>query len=438
MDNKPEKKLLVIGNGYDLYLHYPFTYQDFFKFRYYKYLDSESKPTVEIKEFLNNSLTLLGEIKRRKQEAVQTLDSEITKMRQRHALAIHFDSIMLHPLQVLDIIFYYPKVIENLTDVQAYLEIPQINWSDIESVIGICSLTLDDCLKNPNSQNFLTKNSFKEKFELICNLVMVLNSGPREQLENINNLIGKDRTIPELQEELRQSITTIEKSFRDYLVEKYKSADESTTGYPKRDHQNYINKAILNDPANTTVLSFNYTDIDSTAEIIHPHGSIHEQNIIFGINSTIHDKLIDSNSSSFQLTKTFRGLLNQTLQSPTKTVLLPKIIKELVFFGHSLNTSDYDYFYSLFDYYNLYDSDLKLTFYYALFDNADPDNAGGYIIDIIKRRDEQIQKVDVTPVTKLIDSYGESIRTSEHGNNLLHRLLLEHRISIVNIEPDPY
>ncbi|MBO2705791.1 AbiH family protein [Lactiplantibacillus plantarum] len=340
-------------------------------------------------------------------------------------------------LNVLDIIFFYSEILAEISDVPKYLKRPNINWSDIESVIGICSLTLDAYDTDiPRSDPKLVQ--FRYTFKLICDLIDLLYTAPNGRRSKIQELANVNPTVADLQEKLSKAVTYIEESFADFLRKKL--SDQSQE-YPKPDHIAQINKYLLDDPGNTTILNFNYTDlplfINNKIDFIHPHGSLSSGKIIFGINSTIDDKLIDGSTASFQLTKTFRGLLNRTLRKASQKVALPADVQELVFFGHSLNTSDYDYFYSLFDKYNLYNSDLQLTFYYALFGEANPDNFPKKSRPIFnKQADRQVQNTQVLPVTKLIDSYGESIKTSEHGNNLLHRLLLEDRIQIVDIEPD--
>jgi len=80
------------------------------------------------------------------------------------------------------------------------------------------------------------------------------------------------------------------------------------------------------------------------------------------------------------------------------------------FYGHSLNEADYSYFQSIFDYYNLYGNDrVALVFYYSK----------GY---------EQTDSI-----YRLINSYGNTLTNKEQGKNLIHKLLLENRLKIVEI-----
>lgn len=57
-----------------------------------------------------------------------------------------------------------------------------------------------------------------------------------------------------------------------------------------------------------------------------------------------------------------------TLANDKQDKLLPKSIKNIVFYGHSLAPADYSYFQSIFDYYNIYDNDITLVFYYSIYD----------------------------------------------------------------------
>ena len=47
--------------------------------------------------------------------------------------------------------------------------------------------------------------------------------------------------------------------------------------------------------------------------------------------------------------------------------LLPQTVKTIVFYGHSFAPADYSYFQSIFDYYNIYDNDITLVFYYSIY-----------------------------------------------------------------------
>ncbi|GGD04270.1 hypothetical protein GCM10011573_37260 [Enterococcus wangshanyuanii] len=94
---------------------------------------------------------------------------------------------------------------------------------------------------------------------------------------------------------------------------------------------------------------------------------------------------------------------------------MPKNIEQIIFFGHSLSVADYSYFQSIFDYYNIYDSDVDLIFYYVNYSK----NAFPQCLEAI---------------TKLIKRYGETLDNKDHGKNLLHKLSLECRLKVKEIQ----
>lgn len=175
---------------------------------------------------------------------------------------------------------------------------------------------------------------------------------------------------------------------------------------------------------NTSILSFNYTNFFDTLKITNPckynnvHGKLCKNecknckcsNIIFGIDDTA----IKSQNEIPELrlfSKTYRKMQNIT--APTE--ILPTIDNnqrlEIKFYGHSLSSADYSYFQSIFDYYNIYDNNLvSLIFYYSK----------GY---------EQFDAI-----YDLINIYGNTLANKDQGKNLMHKLLLENRLKIVEIE----
>ena len=95
--------------------------------------------------------------------------------------------------------------------------------------------------------------------------------------------------------------------------------------------------------------------------------------------------------------------------------ILNKNIKSIVFYGHSLAAADYSYFQSIFDFYSIYDSDVTLVFYYSVYKENDR---------------EQITKTQFDSIRKLLIEYGTTLDNKDHGKNLLHKLLLEDRLII--------
>ncbi|MBO2705790.1 AbiH family protein [Lactiplantibacillus plantarum] len=65
MTTKTSQKLLVLGNGFDLYQGYPFTYRDFFKYRHKNFLTYNNWESEQQKQnvlrFLKKAISLLDD-----------------------------------------------------------------------------------------------------------------------------------------------------------------------------------------------------------------------------------------------------------------------------------------------------------------------------------------------------------------------------------------
>lgn len=168
------------------------------------------------------------------------------------------------------------------------------------------------------------------------------------------------------------------------------------------------------------IMTFNYTSPMSrmkTNDVNYVHGSIWSE-IIIGIEilelkeSDYYHKVGSLISDKSMLTKTRQKLSHVAIDEKNNSVL-DKDVKKIVFYGHSLGEQDYSYFQSLFDFYDIYSSDVVLEFCYSEYD---PNNPSSEV-------DRQ-----TTRVFKLINKYGETFDNKNHGKNLLHKMLLENRI----------
>ena len=207
------------------------------------------------------------------------------------------------------------------------------------------------------------------------------------------------------------------------------------------------------------ILSFNYTSVTPNSKYVDKfkniHGSIYlknekrsssinKSNVIFGIdsNTSFPDKL---NQSSVELiypfTKTQRviglstdtdddvknrisNLLSTNKKESKHVNAIEDNINEIVFFGHSLGESDYSYFISIFDYYNLHDSKITLKFVF----NPKRGEKEPSFADVRNVRLRQAKKI-----SSLINRYANTLENKSHGKNLLHKLLVEDRLQIVDI-----
>ncbi|EQC0658145.1 TPA: hypothetical protein IP912_002632 [Listeria monocytogenes] len=183
--------------------------------------------------------------------------------------------------------------------------------------------------------------------------------------------------------------------------------------------RNEIVEAILNKSPNikkVNIMNFNFTKNDFQDDInlkdkvdkeVNIHG-ISEEDVIFGIDN----EKITPDSEAYDFTKTYRKLISK---GNSKQGILSKDISEIIFLGHSLSDADFSYFQSIFDYLDIYSADISLKFYYVNYKNDA----------------ELVRREETKAVRALILKYGESMDNQKKGKNILHKLLLEERISVL-------
>lgn len=168
------------------------------------------------------------------------------------------------------------------------------------------------------------------------------------------------------------------------------------------------------------IFSFNYTDPFSAhdLDIINIHGKAAKNSILFGVDQ----ENIDPSSEIFRFTKTFRQMTETKLAKNYKDVILPEKdeIEEISFFGHSLSEFDKSYFQTIFDHYDLYNSSIRLVFYYETFGEKTP---------------EDMELELAGKISKMLHEYSPSIDNEKKGRNLTHKLLLEKRLIMEEILP---
>lgn len=226
---------------------------------------------------------------------------------------------------------------------------------------------------------------------------------------------------------LLAQLHTFEEAFKSYLEKKI-----NHPGY-RYDLCCYEILTRLNDGIsnlnNLDILSFNYTnpfeklkEIDNNSNSSYSvnsyrliHGNLEMGEIIFGFDSA---EINQSDLLISPFTKTSR-VLNSTLSNLDTSWSIDKTYEKIIIYGHSLSEADYSYFQSLFDSINLYQCKTKLVFYFNVYD---------------ERHEKEIKNQYEGNVIQLISRYGESFDNKEKGKNLLHKLLLENRISIQKIQ----
>ena len=202
---------------------------------------------------------------------------------------------------------------------------------------------------------------------------------------------------------LMSELHKFENSFKDYLTAKLNN------NYYQRCYD-FISELTDDVSEDVDILNFNYTRVNGYTNVhnqINIHGTLAESEVVIGIDS---DEIKDP--SLYQFTKTYRNLHRYK-----KPFELPKDIDNIIFYGHSLSDADFSYFYSLFDMYDLSNSNLKLMFEYSDYD------------DSVQKNEINHAKY-VEQIYKMINKYSLKAKSD---NNLLHRLLLEGRIIIEKV-----
>ena len=376
------QELYILGNGFDLWQKLPTKYEDYFReresrgFSYEKIIASFrgehliSEDRIEIIE--KNVLNLYNE----------NSSSGINKN-----------------------LFYYYLLYKKDEEHR--------DWYEVESEIKPYVNNITEILHNRYSmklgqntrKNKVDKSNVKDWYIFLVLLVHEI------ELEEAPNSEEK-RYINKPMNFAMKHLNLFEKDFGNYIKDLRNKLVHS------------LDNILYNDKSKK-IINFNYTtvikneidkfknieksptakNIRSIEEVINIHGDY--ENPIFGIDN----QNIDESMNIF--TKTYRILSSDTIESFT----LPsnKLLETIYFFGHSLSEADYSYFQSMFDYYSIYDSKIRLIFLYSDYDGKE------------KSRQEN-------RVVKLINDYGKTLENKDKGKNLLHKLLLENRIKIYEIE----
>ena len=374
-------QLIVLGNGFDLEcgLH-----SRFIDFAYPRFL--------KLKSWLNESF------KNRNQ------------------------SLHDYGLTIWDVILYYG---------------PKNYWSDVESAIERWVAERDDDGETPclrisdrlNGQIFLSSSDTSKAEKSVMRFLSALPDAPRIW------------TSSEVANILLSELNKLEKAFSDYL----RNEVDRNESYGQ-EARNLVNRMLVTElpdedyyDVSDSLLDFNYTDpsidADKSSEphagerpfptLVNIHGSLKKNNIIFGIDGTKHMDEPDA----LPFTKTYRLLsldnpdiakLIQT-QSPHGVGGSPTAM--IKFYGHSLAQADYAYFQAIFDGVDLYESQTRLIFFYRPWQKDD----GTRISDAEARADMSRK------VAKLLSAYGATLDNKDHGKNLMHKLLIEGRLSVKTI-----
>jgi hypothetical protein len=374
------EELYILGNGFDLYLGLKTKYSDYFKNR-----KISEEFFEKIKLIFKNSIGSYNYDARGKVYAVFDYNETLLNMQ---------------------IIQLYKDIEKNLFYLYLiFLKKCDLNWNEVENKIlpfirdtsKIFKLKMETILRN------IEKNEMY-KYLLIAKVII------------------KDRKNLSFLDFMMEQLNLFEKDFGNYI---------GSLELKEKNKNRLIN--IFRTTCRKKIINFNYSiflqdlidrykdiafseieiarRIKSIESIVNIHGDF--KNPIFGIDS-------HNSEEQFQnFTKTSRILNNDTVGN--FELPKPEKLGTINFFGHSLSEADYSYFQSLFDYYDIYSSNIKLNFMYSEYDKNDLTRA--------KRETHN-------NVVKLMNNYGEKLENKDKGKNLLHKLLIENRIKLINVDKE--
>jgi len=374
------EELYILGNGFDLYLGLKTKYSDYFKNR-----KISEEFFEKIKLIFKNSIGSYNYDARGKVYAVFNYAEALLNMQ---------------------IIQLYKDIEKNLFYLYLiFLKKCDLNWNEVES--NILPFIRD------------TSKIFKLKMETILGNI---EKNEMYKYLLIAKVIIKDRKNLSFLDFMMEQLNLFEKDFGNYI---------GSLELKEKNKNRLIN--IFRTTCRKKIINFNYSiflqdlidrykdiafseieiarRIKSIESIVNIHGDF--KNPIFGIDS-------HNSEEQFQnFTKTSRILNNDTVGN--FELPKPEKLGTINFFGHSLSEADYSYFQSLFDYYDIYSSNIKLNFMYSEYDKNDLTRA--------KRETHN-------NVVKLMNNYGEKLENKDKGKNLLHKLLIENRIKLINVDKE--
>lgn len=382
-----KENLVIVGNGLDLSCGLESTYTHFFENRILKDVEKQLEHFIEYDDSrVSHKSINFGENEIRPSYEVSDSD---------------YDKIKGANLTFWDFLFYF-----------TYGNTSGKEWHNIEKNILNILIKLDltkvySNMGKAKEHGFVTLGGDPEKKKIVRALkrssILSYYVLPAERYNKKKNM----------DEFLFSELLLFEREFTEFLKNKLSENKQYARSISTK-LKVILGKDIVNSN-NFSILSFNYTIPKIfQGHITNVHGRLDRDNIIFGIDQ----KDVEATSPVFKYTKTFRKLV----QSKSKDDLIymdnKNELKNIYFYGHSLSRLDYSYFQSIFDYYDIYQSEVSLVFCCSVY--------GG-------RTSSEIISEHANLVGALLEEYGVTMSNKNHGKNLMHKLLLEGRLTIKEI-----
>ena len=379
------KRLYILGNGFDLYMGMKTSYNDFFENGGY----SSIKKEINIK----NKIQTLSI---RCPENIFDLKSEIEKVSEKifSLIGEKINNLFLLYLVISNNELIYWQNVEK--QIKPYIKCAKEALKNIEM-----SIEEERIIEHLSSEEIeMEMEEIKGNYEKIEKILkkLILKKFIRNKCDkNDKNIILRE--LNKFEKEFGQYIKNLDNPLQvnsfDTVTEKIENVFNN--------FQDDLKESGIN------VITFNYTNY--LKEYFKVFVNIH------GTTENTISKEAEENHQYIYFTKTSRvleaNIEKKEIVSPLSGI---QNTEEIVFFGHSLAEADYSYFQSIFDYYDIYNNtEIKLKFLYYNYSDKVKENIH-------------------TSVMKLINTYGKSLDNKDKGSNLLHKLLLESRIKIVEIK----
>ena len=311
-------------------------------------------------------------------------------------------------LNIWSLLLYF-KYINGCNNGIVKFERESPRWMDVEGFI--CSV-----LNNSDFYSLLN-SSFQDRTHYVQAIGKIGCDSIETQTHEIKSLIQiKKREFGtiDIYTLLFEDLKLFESHFMDYL--------DSAKVFNYSAKSDALMSKITNDFQNTYVISFNYTNLPNNLKGVNQvHGSLEKRNIIIGVDKTT---IKSKNMNKMRFSKSWRqlsGVIN-TSALPSKND-----VTEIVVFGHSLGSQDYSYFHSLFNYYDIYSNNVKLTFLYADYHY----DSNTKLPDLLKDEEYRISYID--SVYNLLNNYVEKSLGQKEADSFITKMQLEGRLSVEEI-----
>jgi lmo0469 protein len=421
-----QKVLYIIGNGFDKYMDLATCYLDYFKAP----IDGNSKH------------------KKINKELKEKIDKKIEDIKSNIDIRENFIEVADY-VSELDLFSIYLLIVSKSTEDKL--------WRDIESQIYPYIYEITEICNSVNSNDYsklYEKNNDEIKRLLLRYIIEIkvnYNKNAKSKESAFDNVI---KTIKPINWEYLNQILlkglnenkpssfelTSDYGFETYFGKYIKNINEETEE-KILNNDNYKNKIYevfdenVGNENNAYIISFNYTTYLKKIfkNMCNIHGTFDKP--IFGIDymknydgkfylfnkKDINKNIFDNNLIDFTKTSRifFNGTSEEIFKLPDKDEL-----KKIYFMGHGLADADYSYFQALFDYYDIYNSNIIIEFLYSDFREKEKS---------IEEKTGEVRKDTEEKIIRLFDTYGKTLNNKDKGKNLLHKLLLENRLRMKEI-----